>query len=113
MNKQLHRDLVRSGRWRWVGLAIAPVLALSGVALIPPPVAQAQALSPEVRFPFLADPLEDVPRDPLLPTPPVLRPLSPLEQYTLEQDLDQLATEAEVLAQSGETDAALELWIRE
>jgi tetratricopeptide (TPR) repeat protein len=75
--------------------------------------AQAQTLRPEVRDPFLADPLADNPRDPLLPTPLVDRPLSPLEQYTLEQDLNQLAREAEALAEADEPEAAKELWMRE
>ncbi len=113
LHKPQQRRLKRSGRWLWVKLAIAPILAFSGAGAMPPEVALAQALRPEVRFPFLADPLADVPRDPLLPTPPVARPLSPLEQYTLEQDLDQLAAQAEALAQSGDTQAALDLWIRE
>jgi len=113
LDSQPHRDLVRSGTWRWLRLAISPLLLFGTVELQHPASVQAQALRPEVRFPFLADPLEDVPRDPLLPTPPVSRPLSPLEQYTLEQNLDQLATQAEALAQAGETEAALELWRRE
>lgn len=75
--------------------------------------AQAQTLRLEVRDPFLADPLADNPRDPLLPTPSIDRPLSPLEQYTLEQDLNQLAREAEALAEADEPEAAKELWMRE
>ncbi len=75
--------------------------------------AQAQALQPEVRDPFLADPLADNPRDPLLPTPSVDRPLSPLELYALEQDLNQLAREAEALAEADQPEAAKEQWMRE
>lgn len=74
--------------------------------------AQAQVLQPEVRDPFLADPLTDNPRDPLLPTPPIDRPLSPLELLTLEQDLNQLAREAEALA-ADDSETAQALWMRE
>lgn len=98
-----------------LGLAIAPVwFSLGGsLVLMTAPVAQAQALRPELRDPFLADPLEDDPRDPLLPNPPIPRPLSPLEQYDLEQDLDRLALEAETLDAEGDTDTAVDLWLRE
>lgn len=75
--------------------------------------ALAQALPPEVRDRFLADPLTDDPRDPLLPTPTVDRPLSPLELLALEQALDQLAREAETLAETEDSEAAQELWMRE
>ncbi|MEA5447223.1 hypothetical protein VB780_01490 [Leptolyngbya sp. CCNP1308] len=78
------------------------------------PLALAQALRPEIRFPFLADPLQDDPLDPLLlPRPPVPRPLSPLELYALEQELDQLTLEATALDESGELEAARLLWRRE
>ncbi|MGB3199284.1 MAG: hypothetical protein WBA99_00180 [Nodosilinea sp.] len=72
-----------------------------------------QALPPGVRFPFLANPLQDDPLDPLLPRPTVSRPLSPLELYALEQDLDRLALEAETLAEAGELAPAREIWRRE
>ncbi|MFQ4137073.1 hypothetical protein PGN35_012210 [Nodosilinea sp. PGN35] len=89
------------------GLAIA--LALGAT-----PLALAQALRPEIRFPFLADPLQDDPLDPLLlPRPPVPRPLSPLELYALEQALDQLALEAVALDAAGNLEAARLLWRRE
>lgn len=77
------------------------------------PQARAQALPPAVRFPFLADPLQDDPLDPLLPRPIVSRPLSPLELYALEQSLDQLALEAEALAEAGELEPARDIWRRE
>ncbi|MBW4482570.1 MAG: hypothetical protein KME14_08505 [Tildeniella torsiva UHER 1998/13D] len=78
------------------------------------PLALAQALRPEIRFPFLADPLQDNPLDPLLPPrPTVPRPLSPLELYALEQELDQLALEATALDEAGELEAARLLWRRE
>lgn len=75
--------------------------------------AQAQALRPAARDSFLADPLADNPRDPLLPTPVVDRPLSPLEQFDLEQGLNQLAREAEALAMANQPEAARTLWMRE
>ncbi|HIK43950.1 MAG TPA: hypothetical protein IGR64_03580 [Leptolyngbyaceae cyanobacterium M65_K2018_010] len=83
------------------------------VSIVSAVPALAQALQPAVRDAFLADPLSDIPRDPLLPSPPVLRPLSPLERFVLEQELDQLALEAESLAQSGAADAAIDPWMRE
>ncbi|MEO1069402.1 MAG: hypothetical protein AAFW95_09830, partial [Cyanobacteria bacterium J06638_6] len=75
--------------------------------------AQGQVLRPEIRFPFLADPLQDDPLDPLLPNPVVERPLSPLEQYALEQDLDQLALETAALDATGEAEQAQLAWRRE
>ncbi|MEY3298394.1 MAG: hypothetical protein RLZZ597_1654 [Cyanobacteriota bacterium] len=105
--------------WR---ISVALVLALAWGGLIEADgsvtfdfgsAAQAQALPPEVREPFLADPLADNPRDPLLPTPMVDRPLSPLELFALEQDLNQLAQEAEALAEADDPEAAQALWMRE
>lgn len=99
--RQLHR-LAGAG-----SLAIALTLSTT-------PLALAQALRPEIRFPFLADPLQDTPLDPLLPPrPTVPRPLSPLELYALEQALDQLALEAAALDDAGELEAARLLWRRE
>ncbi|MGD1908273.1 MAG: tetratricopeptide repeat protein [Leptolyngbyaceae cyanobacterium] len=73
----------------------------------------AQAVPPEVRDPFLSDPEFAEPRDPLLPTFPVPRQLSPLEELELEAQLDQLAIQAEAAYQLGETDRAFEIWLRE
>ncbi|MBD2114747.1 MULTISPECIES: hypothetical protein [Cyanophyceae] len=90
-------------------LSVAIALTLSTT-----PLALAQALRPEVRFPFLADPLQDTPLDPLLPPrPTVSRALSPLELYALEQELDQLALEAIALDEAGELEAARLVWRRE
>ncbi|WP_198805621.1 tetratricopeptide repeat protein [Leptolyngbya sp. BL0902] len=75
--------------------------------------AQAQSLPTTVRSRFLADPLTDQPRDPLLPTPIVDRPLSPLEEFDLEQGLNQLAREAEALAMANQPETARSLWMRE
>ncbi|PSR16491.1 hypothetical protein C8255_17605 [filamentous cyanobacterium CCP3] len=41
------------------------------------------------------------------------RPPSPLELYALEQSLDQLALEAEALAEAGELEQARDIWRRE
>jgi len=105
--------------WRILGLVVL-TCGWSGLIALDGPIrlglgspALAQALRPEVRDRFLADPLMDNPRDPLLPTPTVDRPLSPLELLTLEQALDQLAREAEALAEADDADAAQELWMRE
>ncbi|MBD1872653.1 hypothetical protein H6F75_04095 [Nodosilinea sp. FACHB-131] len=90
-------------------LSVAIALTLSTT-----PLALAQALRPEIRFPFLSDPLQDNPLDPLLPPrQTVPRPLSPLELYALEQELDQLALEAVALDAAGELEAARLLWRRE
>ena len=98
------------------GMSLATAMlgaAAIALTLSPVPPAQAQVLRPEIRFPFLADPLQDSPLDPLLPNPPIPRPLSPLEQLTLEQDLDQLALEAAALDQAGDLAQARLLWRRE
>lgn len=99
------------GKLRRLAGAFSLAIALT---LGPAPLALAQALRPEIRFPFLADPLQDDPLDPLLlPRPPVPRPLSPLELYALEQALDQLSLEATALDQAGELEEARLLWRRE
>jgi tetratricopeptide (TPR) repeat protein len=102
----------------WQGKALTIGLTLSllgaGVGLGLTPVAvQAQALAPERRDEFLSDPEFAEPRDPLLPTFPIVRPLSPLEKRDLAIALDQLAQEAEDLYDQGETEAAFDLWMRE
>ncbi len=94
---------------RWAGSLVLAIALGLGIM----PQAQAQVLRPEIRFPFLADPLLDDPLDPLLPNPSIPRPLSPLELYALEQELNQLALEAEALAESGELEQATLLWRRE
>lgn len=108
---------------RLSGLALALLLS-AGSALVMPQPTPAQLLLPEVREAFLANPLNDEPRDPLLPPLTIRRPLSPLEQYQLEQDLDRLALQAESLAEAegnaasdpgGEVPAAepTAIWMRE
>ncbi|MFB6276971.1 MAG: tetratricopeptide repeat protein [Halothece sp.] len=51
--------------------------------------------------------------DPLLPNPPVPRPLSPLEKFRLEQALDQLNQQARNRYQQGNVAGAFEIWYRE
>ncbi|WP_156119892.1 hypothetical protein [Leptolyngbya sp. KIOST-1] len=94
---------------RGLGSAVLAIALTLGLA----PRTLAQALPPAVRFPFLADPLQDNPLDPLLPRPLVSRPPSPLELYALDQSLDQLALEAETLAQAGDLAEARIIWRRE
>jgi len=73
----------------------------------------AQQISPQLRQRFLSDPLEDTPRDPLLPEPIVDRPLSPLELSTLREELALLDQRAQLLLASGQANSAFELWRRE
>lgn len=77
------------------------------------PTTPAQVLQPEIREAFLADPLTDIPRDPLLPSPPIPRLLSPLEEVALTQALDQLLVTITELELGGDTQAARTLWMRE
>lgn len=51
--------------------------------------------------------------DPLLPNPPVERPLSPLELRRLRQALDELNTQALAQLQAGNRQQAFEIWYRE
>lgn len=109
--------------WKYFGsFAIAAFLASGGSLMLPLP-SLAQLLLPEVRNAFLSDPLDDDPLDPLLPELPIRRPLSPLEKYQLEQDLDQLAVLAETIAAGDEAAVPpdsgealpdpIDLWMRE
>jgi tetratricopeptide (TPR) repeat protein len=77
------------------------------------PTTPAQVLQPEIREAFLADPLTDVLRDPLLPSPPIPRSLSPLEEVALTQALDQLLVTITELGLAGDTQIARALWMRE
>ncbi len=73
----------------------------------------AQQVSPLLRQNFLSDRLTTKPRDPLLPTISVERPLSPLELSALSASLDQLNQTAQEQLAAGQTDAAFELFLRE
>lgn len=51
--------------------------------------------------------------DPLLPNPPIDRPLSPLEKFRLEEELERLNQDAKLLYQEGKVQLAFEVWYRE
>jgi tetratricopeptide (TPR) repeat protein len=51
--------------------------------------------------------------DPLLPQTQVIRPLSPLEKFRLEEALDQLNQEAIEVYQQGNVEQAFQIWYRE
>lgn len=60
------------------------------------------------------NPLElDTTADPLLPNPPVERPLSPLERRRLREDLDQLNNQAAAELRAGNPEEAFDIWYRE
>ncbi|MEO1622266.1 MAG: hypothetical protein AAFU53_14700, partial [Cyanobacteria bacterium J06632_3] len=75
--------------------------------------AKAQQINPQLRQDFLANPLEESPRDPLLPPLGVEREYSPLEEQAIEERLDELNQRALQLLEQGQNDEAFELWIRE
>lgn len=106
-----------AGNWlkgRSLAWGLTFTLLGTGVPVaLTPTAAHAQALEPERRDEFLSDPEFAEPRDPLLPTFPVVRPLSPLEKRDLAMALDALAAEAEALYDQGDTEAAFEAWMRE
>ncbi|MEQ9550996.1 MAG: hypothetical protein RIM23_15470 [Coleofasciculus sp. G3-WIS-01] len=60
------------------------------------------------------NPLElDTTADPLLPNPPVERPLSPLERRRLGEALDQLNNQAAAELRAGNLEEAFDIWYRE
>ncbi|MBE9129769.1 MULTISPECIES: tetratricopeptide repeat protein [unclassified Coleofasciculus] len=60
------------------------------------------------------NPLElDATSDPLLPNPPVERPLSPLERRNLREDLDELNAQAAAELRAGNRETAFDIWYRE
>ncbi|MEQ9482989.1 tetratricopeptide repeat protein [Coleofasciculus sp. F4-SAH-05] len=60
------------------------------------------------------NPLElDTSGDPLLPNPPVERPLSPLERRRLREDLNQLNNQAAAELRAGNLEEAFDIWYRE
>ncbi|NEQ50585.1 MAG: tetratricopeptide repeat protein [Leptolyngbya sp. SIO3F4] len=75
--------------------------------------AYGQRLDPILLDAFLANPLDAEPRDPLLPTVVVDRPLSPLELYDLEVALFQLDARAQALLLAEQPEEAFVLWMRE
>ena len=72
-----------------------------------------QRLDPVLLDAFLTDPLEADPRDPLLPTTVVDRPLSPLELYNLELELFRLDEQARALLLTEQPNEAFALWMQE
>ncbi|MEA5466472.1 tetratricopeptide repeat protein [Leptothoe sp. PORK10 BA2] len=75
--------------------------------------AHGQRLDPVLLDAFLTNPLAADPRDPLLPTTVVDRPLSPLELYNLELELFRLDEQARLLLLAEQPDEAFALWMRE
>lgn len=59
------------------------------------------------------NPLESTQSDPLLPQPPVKRPLSPLEKRRIRQGTVELDTQAQTLLEAGNEDKAFAFWYRE
>jgi tetratricopeptide (TPR) repeat protein len=59
------------------------------------------------------NPLEVDTEDPLIPKPPVSRPLSPLEIYNIEQTSEELNKQANELIKFGSDETAFKLWYRE
>lgn len=59
------------------------------------------------------NPLELTRPDPLLPQPPIERPISPLERSTLKTSLDELNAQADALLKAGDAVGAFEIWNRE
>jgi len=59
------------------------------------------------------NPLESTQSDPLLPQPPVKRPLSPLEKRRIRQGTVELDTQAQTLLEAGNEDEAFAFWYRE
>ena len=102
--KSVFQSLRRNG----ILLAIA-----LGSLIISPSAAMGQQVDFAIRQQFLSDPLTTEPRDPLLPNPPIRRPLSPLEKYELENQLDDLDQQSQALLAVGETNLAFVQWIRE
>lgn len=106
LRKILLRKIAQAVVW------IPGLIVISSSSLLPLPVF-AQQLNPQLRQRFLADPLSEAPRDPLLPTLAVDRPLSPLELRALSEALAQLDQTAQALLAAGEVEQAFSLWRRE
>lgn len=111
--RNILRPIKASRRWGVSLMASVLMTGLLGVS-----ASYGQRLDPELRQSFLADPLTDEPRDPLLPTLEIDRELSPLEIYNLEQGLIQLDRRAQfLLADEDKTaedvELAFDLWRRE
>ncbi|MDJ0707421.1 MAG: hypothetical protein QNJ46_29455 [Leptolyngbyaceae cyanobacterium MO_188.B28] len=99
-----------SGSLRRSGILFA--IALGGLIISPGSVI-GQPADFEARQQFLSDPLTTEPRDSFLPLIPIRRPLSPLERFELENQLNALDRQSRVLLAAGETNLAFEQWLRE
>ncbi|MEO0432482.1 MAG: tetratricopeptide repeat protein [Cyanobacteria bacterium J06656_5] len=100
-------------KWHWfrsLGKHLAGGVAALALLSLP---AYGQRLDPVLLDAFLTNPLEADPRDPLLPTTVVERPLSPLELYNLELELFRLDEQARALLLAEQPDEAFPLWMRE
>ena len=101
----------------WLGSpcrAISAIFPRQGAAsLCGRGAAIAQQLDPQLRENFLADPLTEDDRDPLLPVLGVDRAYSPLERQAIGRSLDQLNQLATQQLAEGNLDLAFETWQRE
>ncbi len=99
------------------GLLLLPSLGEPGIsaqtAAAAKPSPQSQKKSPQNPDEFPPNPLEITTPDPLLPHPPISRPLSPLEQRDLRLALDTLNTQAAAQLKQGDTIGAFNTWNRE
>jgi tetratricopeptide (TPR) repeat protein len=94
--------------FRWLS-----AIAIAAIGWVTWPLVARAQLSPVLRDQFLSDPVYAVPRDPLLPDIPVVRPLSPLEKRALAADLVRLNAAAERRFLAGDAEVAFQAWIRE
>lgn len=92
--------------WNRISWGLASAIAFWAGAIAP---SVAQEEDPQPR----ENPLEITAPDPLLPNPPVPRPLRPLERYNLRQRLDEIDANAIAQWDAGNRDTAFELWYRE
>lgn len=102
--------LKKSGMWWKSGILTGVWTAILLLSFTSVALAQRnQRVEPPILNP-LEIPTND---DPLLPNPPVARPLSPLEEYNLREALDKLNNEANAELNAGNRVKAFEIWYRE
>jgi tetratricopeptide (TPR) repeat protein len=94
----------RRGQFRLGNLVLLMAILLACST----PATWAQTESDEPTNPF-----ESTEPDPLLPQPPVERPLSPLERLRLTEALEELNQQAAAQLRQGNTERAFEIWYRE
>lgn len=107
-----NRQWSQQWSWHWQTAKLLFILS-SGYFVGVAPQAFAQQINPQLRQDFLADPLAEEPRDPLLPSLSVEREYSPLEEQTIDARLDELNQQAQQLLTQGQENEAFELWRRE